>query len=246
MSGVRIRGPEGEVETVRAGIVIGADGRRSAVARLVGARRYRVGHHATAVVYGYWRGVDLDGYHWYYRPGVSAGAIATNDGHCVFASTPAAAHGEVFREDPAAGYQRVLDACDPSLGDAVRGAEQVGKFFTYPGVTGHMRQSCGPGWALVGDAGYFKDPLTAHGITDALRDAEVLAHAVAQGSPEALAAYQVVRDRLSTALFDMTDEVASYGWNLERIKTLHIALNKQMNREVDVMTRFDTDRRLTA
>jgi flavin-dependent dehydrogenase len=78
-----------------------------------------------------------------------------------------------------------------------------------------MRQSHGSGWALVGDAGYFKDPLTAHGITDALRDAELLAGAIADGRPGALAAYQQERDALSRALFEITDSIASFRWDLD-------------------------------
>ena len=56
----------------------------------------------------------------------------------------------------------------------------------FAGRKGFLRQAFGPGWALVGDAGYFKDPLTAHGITDALRDAELLANAAAGGATAAL------------------------------------------------------------
>ncbi len=71
---------DGRIERVEAPIVIGADGLRSRVAALARAPVERVARHATAVVYGYWSGLPLDGYHWYYRPGVSAGFIPTNDG----------------------------------------------------------------------------------------------------------------------------------------------------------------------
>jgi len=88
-----------------------------------------------------------------------------------------------------------------------------------------MRRSWGPGWALVGDAGYFKDPLTAHGLTDALRDAELLARgitAVIGGADErdALARYQKTRDALSTALFDVTDAIAGHRWTDAEIPSL--------------------------
>ena len=75
-------------------------------------------------------------------------------------------------------------------------------------MPGYVRRSWGPGWALVGDAGYFKDPITTHGITDALRDAELLADAVLAALPAArpgacaLARYQDTRDRLSSELFE--------------------------------------------
>jgi 2-polyprenyl-6-methoxyphenol hydroxylase-like FAD-dependent oxidoreductase len=69
----------------------------------------------------------------------------------------------------------------------------------------------------VGDAGYFKDPISAHGLTDALRDAELLAGAVVSGSAdsspdEALEHYGASRDRLSVPLFDVIDRIASHDW----------------------------------
>jgi flavin-dependent dehydrogenase len=95
-----------------------------------------------------------------------------------------------------------------------------------------MRRSYGPGWALVGDAGYFKDPITAHGISDALRDAELLARAVGRGSDSALAEYESTRDELSLRLFEITDAIAGFGWDLDRLKPLHRNLSKAMNEEV--------------
>jgi flavin-dependent dehydrogenase len=246
VGGIVLRDPRGRTESIGAGIVIGADGRRSSVARRVGARAYRTGRHATGVVYGYWQGLEPDGYHWYYRTGVSAGRIATNDAVCVFASVPGPRFAEVFGSDLAAGYMRTIEACDGELAESLRGAQQLGKLYPFAGAPGFMRQSYGPGWALVGDAGYFKDPLTAHGITDALRDAELLAHAVAAGSSAALAGYQILRDRMSGDLFDVTDRIASFDWDLDRVKQLHLTLSKQMNREVEQMTRFDAQLPLSA
>jgi flavin-dependent dehydrogenase len=98
-----------------------------------------------------------------------------------------------------------------------------------------MRQSHGPGWALVGDAGYFKDPITAHGISDALRDAEFLARAVEQGSDQALAKYQSTRDELSRELFESTDSIAGFEWSLETLKPLHKSLSRAMNVEVEAL-----------
>ena len=93
----------------------------------------------------------------------------------------------------------------------------------WAGIPGHVRQSWGPGWALVGDAGYYKDPITTHGMSDGLRDAELLADAVLDvlaGAPEpiAMAAYQDDRDRLSMRLFDATEEVARYDWDCLRAR----------------------------
>jgi 2-polyprenyl-6-methoxyphenol hydroxylase-like FAD-dependent oxidoreductase len=101
-----------------------------------------------------------------------------------------------------------------------------------------MRQSWGPGWALVGDAGHFKDPFTTHGMTDGLRDAELLADRIPDvlgGVPEAvaLAAYQSTRERLSTCLFDATEEVARYDWDYARARELLRRVSSAMSDEVD-------------
>jgi flavin-dependent dehydrogenase len=102
-----------------------------------------------------------------------------------------------------------------------------------------MRQSHGQGWALVGDAGYFKDPITAHGISDALRDAELLARAVSRGSERALAEYQATRDELSQELFEITDTIAGFEWDLDSLRALHLTLSRTMNHEVEALLGLD-------
>jgi flavin-dependent dehydrogenase len=108
-----------------------------------------------------------------------------------------------------------------------------------------VRQSWGPGWALVGDAGYFKDPISAHGITDALRDAELLAHAIGRATAgglevrRAMTAYQDTRDRLSRALWEATEEVAGYQWDAARARTLMRTMSAAMSDEVDHLARLD-------
>ncbi len=172
---------------------------------------------------------------------MSAGAIPTNDGQaCVFASMPSDRFATEIRHDVRRGYGRVLEESAPELTEQLKSAERHGKLYSFPGIPGHLRDCHGPGWALVGDAGYFKDPLTAHGITDALRDAELLARAVTRGGEAALSEYQSLRDELSLELFDITDAVASFGWDLESLKQLHLDLSKQMNHEVDVLKELET------
>jgi flavin-dependent dehydrogenase len=112
------------------------------------------------------------------------------------------------------------------------------KYRGFSGETGFFRQSFGPGWALVGDAGYFKDPLTAHGITDALIDAELLAQAAAAGTDAAFAGYQSARDRLAIGHFEVTDAVASFEWDLPMVQQLHRALSDEMKRESLEVTSF--------
>jgi 2-polyprenyl-6-methoxyphenol hydroxylase-like FAD-dependent oxidoreductase len=93
----------------------------------------------------------------------------------------------------------------------------------------------------VGDAGYFKDPITTHGITDALRDAELLADALLESLtgplPEAVALsrYQAVRDRLSEPLFAATEAVAAFDWDTEAVRPLLHTVSSSMSDEVDLL-----------
>lgn len=234
------------VRRVRADIVIGADGRRSTVARLVEAATRRESRHACGVIYTFWPGLENNRSRWFYRSGVSAGSIPTNNGDaCVFVATPQARFHDEIRSDLKAGYQRVLAECAPELAGEVAQKAPSEPLRSFPGQPGVIRQSHGPGWALVGDAGYFKDPITAHGITDALRDAELLARAVKRGSDEALAEYQSTRDELSWKLFDITDTIAGFEWDLDSLKPLHLELSKSMNGEVEALLGLDAYTRRT-
>jgi flavin-dependent dehydrogenase len=225
---------DGTVRQLRAGIVIGADGRRSIVAHRVGAAPYRIGTHAAAVIYGYWPGVAVAGYEWMFTPQVTGGAIPTNDGDvCLFVACPPARFLSDIRRDLEVGYFRLFSEVSPALLDVVSTSTAAVKLRGYPGEPGYVRQSVGRGWALVGDAGYFKDPITAHGITDAFRDAELLSHAVLTGSERALAEYQTMRDDLSQGMFAITDEIASFSWSMTRVRELHHEMSRELNREAE-------------
>ena len=234
--GVVVAGDDGLEHEFAANVVVGADGLRSAVARLVNAGITRAGLAAGAFVFGYWSGLPVDGYRWYYHPGYSVGAIPTNDGlTCVFASAPAYRFDELFRGDVAAGYRRVLAETGADLVPAMRQATLVGSLHGFPGQPGFFRRSHGPGWALVGDAGYFKDPVTAHGITDALIDAEHLARAIVTGTDAALEAYEAGRNQRAAGLFEVTDRIASFDWTLDEARALHKQLAEEMSREVKAL-----------
>ena len=171
------------------------------------------------VLYRYVSGLPADGYEWAYGDGAAAGLIPTNDGRDLRlrrARPPSgcdalrrAGTEHAFATLLAPGSARVCST-------GCVGGNGRGRMHGWGGAPGYVRQSWGPGWALVGDAGYFKDPITTHGMTDALRDAELLADADprrerrrAAARRSRLRAYQATRDRLSGELFAATEEVAA-------------------------------------
>jgi len=240
VTGVTLTGPDGAVRDVLAGIVIGADGGRSFTAKAVGAETVHEGRNAGAVIYAYQRGVELEGTHWYYGLGTAAGAIPTNDGlYCVFAAMPQRRFAEA---GGAAGLDRlfmgVLAETDPELAAKIARSEAVGRLHPFAGRAGFLRQAYGPGWALVGDAGCFKDPITAHGITDALRDAELLANAVIAGTPDAFEAYRETRDGFAAEFVELSDAIAGYDWTLDEAKAMHLRLSRLMGREYELVMSF--------
>ena len=240
LRGVKITGADKRVVEVAADLVIGADGVRSRVARLLGAEPVYTVAHTTASIYGYQKALGLEGFHWFYNVGAAVGSIPTNDDDtCVFASIPPAQFERERRNGLEAIYDSVLDHVSPDLASRVAKSEISGKLRAFAGTTGFLRRSVGPGWALVGDAGYFKDPITAHGITDALRDAELLARAAAEGGDDAMAGYQETRNDLVRGLLDVTSRIASFDWDLDQAKEEHLVLSREMNAEVDLLRTLD-------
>ncbi len=223
--------------TIGADLVIGADGLRSSVARAVGAPITHQGQHASASIMRYYGGlghddgIDLSAYRWMYRPTIGGGIIPTSgDAVCVFTSMPQNRFRSEARGDVVGTHLQVARELDPALAEALDRATPLGPVRGYPGILGRFRKPVGPGWALVGDAGYFKDPYSAHGITDACRDAEMLTRAVLTGDFDD---YETTRDELSMPLFNILDRIASYVWDLEELKGLHHALSKAMKDEDD-------------
>jgi flavin-dependent dehydrogenase len=221
VSGIVLAGRGGAARVERTRLVVGADGRASAVAAKVRAAPLLRGRYATAVAYAYWPLPDPDGYQWYYRPDASAGVIPTNDGlACVFAGgRPETVLPAMRRGKPADAMRRILAAIDPSLADLAAGPP-AGAIRVFAGAPALLRRATGPGWALVGDAGWWKDPLSTHGMTDALRDAELLANAVAHGTGSALQSYHRERDLLARSMHDVVDRIASHAWDLDEARLL--------------------------
>jgi flavin-dependent dehydrogenase len=225
---------------IEADFIVGADGLRSTVAERVGAVNVVTGRYSTGTLYTYWENLSIDGYYWRFQTTASLGAIPTNDGAtCVFVSVPARRLADEVRGDKTTAYRRLLHTASSAFDARLDGARMVEPIRGFRGQPGFIKRSTGPGWALVGDAGYFKDTLTAHGITDALRDAELLARAVVAGSEEAFADYEKTRHDLSRRLFEVTDEIASLDWTDEHVQSLHRAFSSEMSREVRALATLE-------
>jgi 2-polyprenyl-6-methoxyphenol hydroxylase-like FAD-dependent oxidoreductase len=238
VSGAVVRDADGHRRELHARITIGADGIRSRVAREVGAVTYGLAEHTSALVLGYLDGVEVDGYQWLYGTTASAGLIPTNHGQvCAWISVPAAGF-ECLRSGGEPGFHATFAMVAPDWADTVRRARRVGPLRGFAGSQGFLRHPWGRGWALVGDASHFKDPLSAHGITDALRDAELLADAVVLAVADerqeaaALGGYHDLRDELSRDLHALVDRAAAYDWTMPELRELLIAISTAMRAEV--------------
>ena len=218
VSGVEGRTTTGEV-MFPARFVIGADGRGSRIARSVGAEFIEVRGEDSATHYAYFSG-EWSALEYHLGDRSLAGVIPTNNGEsCIWVCTPAdvALHARRSHETIDAAFDALLEASSPEL--AVRLITGATRRSTTRGIIGmpnHIRNPIGPGWALVGDAGYHRDAITGQGISNAFRDAELLATALdlvlcgdADERP-ALASYRFERDEQLREIFEITCELTTY------------------------------------
>jgi flavin-dependent dehydrogenase len=236
--GVHGRDRAGAAVTARAKLTVGADGVRSTVAREAGAATLRVGTGASAIFYGYWSQLAVEGYEWFYRPGASGGFIPTNgDEVCVFAGALAETLTGV-RGDLGGTYRRLLQAATDGAGGRLTSATPPRRLRTWVGRPSFIRQAHGPGWALVGDAGSFLDPLSTHGITDALRDAETLTRSLAEAGDVggALRQFAEDRQRVVEPMFDIVDRIAGYRWGITELRQHLLEHSAVMATELELIT----------
>jgi 2-polyprenyl-6-methoxyphenol hydroxylase-like FAD-dependent oxidoreductase len=243
VDGISGRDSRGARVEHRARWVVGADGLRSVIAKAVDAPTERLGDGVTACIYGYWSGMPQDGFEWIFRPDACAGVIPTNDGrNCVFVvSSPQ----RMASKDRTDAFEEILNAASPEVAARVAAAGSPVGMRSFPGVPGRMRIPWGPGWSLVGDAGYWKDPIGAHGLTDALRDAELLARAIIESTDgrvterDAFDQFHQTRNQLSLHFFELVDIIASMRWTDAEIPELLLRFSAAMGDEVEAVAGFD-------
>ena len=229
VAGVRGHARGGETVTEHASIVVGADGRHSLVARRVKAEVYDARSAHTCCYYSYWDGVPAEAVELYAQGERAVMAFPTNEGRtCILVDWPRREFRQ-FRGDVEGNYRRTL-AIDPGLAERVAGGRRVEPVRGTPDLPNFYRKPSGPGWALVGDAGYTKDPVTAQGISDAFRDADLLAAALdaaldgREGAEAALARHARQRDEASRPMYELTNQIATLNPEPGRITELVHAL----------------------
>jgi len=174
---VGVATPRGEM---RAPIVVGADGARSVVARMVGAKEYQPTSNGRIFMWSYYEADPTDGEMWIGKVGDHTYlGMPTDGGLTLVAVCPSIGRREEVRADREAVYAAGLRAW-PQLHAGLDGAPREGPVRTMTEMRGFFRRAAGPGWALVGDAGHFKDPTPGQGIADALRQSEKLATTIAR------------------------------------------------------------------
>jgi 2-polyprenyl-6-methoxyphenol hydroxylase-like FAD-dependent oxidoreductase len=212
--GIRARTGGRQVDE-RATVVIGADGVRSFVGDAVGAKVYHAAPTHSVLYYAYWSGLPFRGeFNLYARERRGLGVISTSDDLTVVVAAWPMDEFEANRRDVAGNYRGAYKT-DPELDTYLQAGRRESRIFgaTMPN---HYRQSFGPGWALVGDAGYVKDATTAQGMTDAFHDAESLAAALDDALSgrrpfgDALGDHQRARDDRTRRMFDFTGQFAGF------------------------------------
>ncbi len=214
VTGIRGRERGGTTVTEQGRIVIGADGLHSAVAKAVHAPAYQERPVQACYYYSYFSDFGL-GTAIYPREGNVAVHFPTNDGLSVLAVGWKPAEFARVRQDIDRSFYAALERISPALSEAVQGASRAERWTGTADVPNFFRKPFGPGWALVGDAGYHKDPVTGYGITDAFRDAETLAAALDAGLSgredleQALAGYEQTRNAFAMPMYEFILQLAA-------------------------------------
>jgi flavin-dependent dehydrogenase len=229
VTGIRGRVRGGSTVTEKGRIVIGADGRHSLVARTGQAPIYREVPALAFYYYSYWGGVPTDGFSFYSRDYRAIFVLPTNYDLTLISVAWPKNEFRHYRADIEGNFLKTLELA-PALAECVRDGRRKERFVGTGDLANFFRRPYGPGWALVGDAGYCKDPITAQGITDAFRDAGTLAQAIDDGFSgrrpleEALAHHERQRNQAVMPLYEFACRTATLEPTRPRTMELIAAL----------------------
>jgi len=239
VTGVLAHQADGTVRQLNARLVIGADGVRSRMAELVGARVSESYGSSGTCLYTYVGGVDWDGFEFHLGHDAFAGVFPTHHGEAaVWLIRPGAGLASVLTAGAGRteAWLEALRTAAPELAERVLGGTVTAPIRGSVGLPNHLRRAAGPGWALVGDAGYHRDPITGHGLTDAFRDAELLADAadavLRYDADErvAMTEYERQRDDAIRDTFRITRALAAFP-PPQRFAELQVELSRALDIE---------------
>jgi 2-polyprenyl-6-methoxyphenol hydroxylase-like FAD-dependent oxidoreductase len=199
-------------EEIEARWVFGADGRASTVAKLLGLEKERPLAGEMAFMFGYWRGLPPSDR--FFIDVVESGSLAWSPCEddlslLILGIDPELTRGDATKRQLTflEGLRKFDDWFDSAW---LAGAEQVGSIHLAPEtmLRGFFRQANGPGWALVGDAGHFKNPSTAQGISDAIEQALHVADGLT--ASESLDGYEAWRDERASEHYEWSFDFARF------------------------------------
>jgi uncharacterized protein YbjT (DUF2867 family)/flavin-dependent dehydrogenase len=227
--GIRGRSSNGARVTEHAQVIVGADGWHSVVADAVQPERYHEKPPLLAAYYSYWSGLPMDGrFEIYIRPDFGFGAASTHDGLTLIIGGWSYAEYAEKKRDVDGNFLEMIDGV-PAFAERFHGARREARYLG-AALPNYFRKPYGPGWVLVGDAGYIKDSITAQGITDAFHDAERCAHAIdsylsaTSSFADAMDIYQRLRDQHALPMYELTCQAASLQPPSQEVQQLLAAI----------------------
>jgi 2-polyprenyl-6-methoxyphenol hydroxylase-like FAD-dependent oxidoreductase len=240
-------------EEIEARWVFGADGRASTVAKLLGLEKERPLAGEMAFMFGYWRGLPPSDR--FFIDVIESGSLAWSPCEddlslLILGIDPSLTRGDATKRQLTflEGVRKFDDWFDS---DWLASAEQVGPIHLAPEtmLRGFFRQANGPGWALVGDAGHFKNPSTAQGISDAIEQALHVAGELT-GPAESLHGYEAWRDERAREHYEWSFDFARFPkpetaapifagltTDPEASQNLRDALSRRLRPKSDVFTK---------
>ena len=212
--GVVGAGPDQHTVCEAASLVIGADGRRSVVARAVAAPRRRERPATTCCYYAYWAGVSAEWPEIHLGDEASVMVLPQPDGAAGVLVAVAIEKWARYKRSPEETYVAALRSL-PALAGRLDAAARMSRFYGTADLGACVHQAVGPGWALVGDAGRHAGGVWAWAITSGLVQAELLADALGDGLggrrsvERALASFESEAERLLAGVEDATTDLLS-------------------------------------
>lgn len=244
VKGIRADDPAGKPISIRSRLVIGADGMHSPFAKKIGTRVTQYRELSTFAYWGYFSGIQRDGLA-FYRKGRLGMAIFPTSGetHMVLVYGPTGWWND-FRKDAEKNFHKTIAFCEPEIAQLVLAGKREEPFKACGHMPAFHHDLWGPGWVLVGDAGSFKDQVTAIGITHAFRDAELVTqfiHPALAGEmtmDAALTNYTAVRAADYVDYFNLVCQLAEMNVYSKAEIEFFYGIHKDQARVDDLISQF--------